>query len=85
MRSAGKGRFSSPADPKAAKFSRSVHFDQRLARYDLRGSRAHATMLGRIGVLTRKEVAAIVRGWMGWSGRSWPESFVGKIPWKMCI
>ena len=37
MRSAGKGRFSGQANPLAAKFSRSVHFDQRLARYDLRG------------------------------------------------
>ena len=78
MRSAGKGRFSSPADPKAAKFSRSVHFDQRLARYDLRGSRAHATMLGRIGVLTRKEVAAIVRGLDGMER----EIVAGKFRWK---
>jgi argininosuccinate lyase len=39
-----------------------VHFDQRLAKHDLEGSRAHATMLGRVGVLTRKEVAAILKG-----------------------
>lgn len=62
MRGAGRGRFSGKADPRAAKFSRSVHFDRRLAPYDLEGSRAHATMLGRIGVLTRREVTAIVRG-----------------------
>ena len=78
MRSAGKGRFSGQANPQAAKFSRSVHFDQRLARYDLRGSRAHATMLGRIGVLTRKEVAAIVRGLDGMER----EIVAGKFRWK---
>ena len=78
MRSAGKGRFSGQANPLAAKFSRSVHFDQRLARYDLRGSRAHATMLGRIGVLTRKEVAAIVRGLVGMER----EIVAGKFRWK---
>ncbi len=78
MRSAGKGRFSGQANPLAAKFSRSVHFDQRLARYDLRVSRAHATMLGRIGVLTRKEVAAIVRGLDGMER----EIVAGKFRWK---
>ena len=62
MRAAGKGRFSGKPDPRAARFSRSVHFDQRLAKHDLEGSRAHATMLGKIGVLTRKEVAAILKG-----------------------
>ena len=62
MRVAGKGRFSGKPDPRAARFSRSVHFDQRLAKHDLEGSRAHATMLGKIGVLTRKEVAAILKG-----------------------
>lgn len=62
MRAEGKGRFSGKADPRAARFSRSVHFDQRLAKHDLEGSRAHATMLGRVGVLTRKEVAAILKG-----------------------
>jgi len=78
VRSAGKGRFSGQANPLAAKFSRSVHFDQRLARYDLRVSRAHATMLGRIGVLTRKEVAAIVRGLDGMER----EIVAGKFRWK---
>ena len=62
MREAGRGRFSGKPDPRAAKFSRSVHFDQRLAKHDLEGSRAHATMLGKIGVLTLKEAAAILKG-----------------------
>ncbi|NBY67191.1 MAG: argininosuccinate lyase [Verrucomicrobia bacterium] len=78
MRAAGKGRFAGKADPTAAKFSRSVHFDQRLAKHDLEGSRAHATMLGRVGVLTRSEVSAIVRG----LDRMEREIAAGKFRWK---
>jgi len=78
MRAAGKGRFAEKADPMAAKFSRSVHFDQRLAKHDLDGSRAHATMLGRVGVLTRNEVSAIVRG----LDRIEREIVAGKFRWK---
>jgi len=78
MRAAGKGRFAGKADPVAAKFSRSVHFDQRLAKHDLEGSRAHATMLGRVGVLTRNEVSAIVRG----LDRIEREIVAGKFRWK---
>jgi len=40
----------------------SIDFDRRLARFDVRGSQAHARMLGRIGVLTADEVARIVDG-----------------------
>jgi argininosuccinate lyase len=78
MRAAGKGRFAGKADPMAAQFSRSVHFDQRLAKHDLEGSRAHATMLGRVGVLTRNEVSAILRG----LDRIEREIVAGKFRWK---
>jgi len=78
MRAAGKGRFAGKADPMAAKFSQSVHFDQRLAKHDLEGSRAHATMLGRVGVLTRNEVSAILRG----LDRIEREIVAGKFRWK---
>ncbi|MGB6163094.1 MAG: argininosuccinate lyase [Pseudonocardiaceae bacterium] len=45
------GRFSEkPADALAA-LSRSTHFDWRLARYDIRGSRAHARVLHSAGLL----------------------------------
>ena len=40
----------------------SIDFDKRLARFDVRGSQAHARMLGRIGVLTADEVTRIVEG-----------------------
>lgn len=56
------GRFS--ADPVAAldAINRSVGFDIRMWREDIFGSRAHAEMLQRIGVLTREELTAILNG-----------------------
>jgi len=78
MRSAGKGRFRGQADPVAEKFGRSVHFDQRLARHDLEGSRAHAEVLVKAGVLSRKEAAAIRRG----LDRIEKEILQGKFRWK---
>src|ERR1700742_1342421 len=49
------GRFEGgPADA-LARLSLSVHFDWRLARYDLLASRAHARMLHRAGLLTDSE------------------------------
>jgi len=49
------GRFAAgPADA-LAQLSRSVHFDWRLARYDLAGSRAHARVLAAAGLLAPDE------------------------------
>jgi argininosuccinate lyase len=54
------GRFAAgPADALAA-LSRSTHFDWRLARYDLAGSRAHARVLHRAGLLDDGELAAML-------------------------
>ena len=54
------GRFaSSPADA-LAKLSVSVQFDWRLAPYDLAGSRAHARVLARAGLLTDDELTAMI-------------------------
>lgn len=51
------GRFSDgPADSLAA-LSKSTHFDWRLARYDIAGSRAHARVLNSAGFLTDQEFA----------------------------
>ena len=50
------GRFTSgPADAMAA-LSASTHFDWRLARYDIAGSRAHARALHRAGLLTSDDL-----------------------------
>ena len=55
------GRFSAgPADA-LARLSVSVQFDWRLARYDLRASRAHARVLHRAGLLTDGELAAMLK------------------------
>ncbi|MBI5513572.1 MAG: argininosuccinate lyase [Deltaproteobacteria bacterium] len=56
------GRFSAELDAGAARFLESVSFDKRLADEDLRGSLAHAEMLGSIGVLSPEEVRALTEG-----------------------
>jgi argininosuccinate lyase len=56
------GRFSEATDKFVEAFTASVDFDKRLAHHDIQGSKAHATMLARIGVLTAEERDAIVRG-----------------------
>jgi argininosuccinate lyase len=56
------GRFAGgPADALAA-LSLSTHFDWRLARYDLAGSRAHANALHTAGLLTDDELARLRAG-----------------------
>ncbi len=56
------GRFSEPTDAFVQAFTASVSFDQRMYRQDIRGSQAHARMLGHVGVLTADEVSSIVDG-----------------------
>jgi len=56
------GRFSEATDAFVARFTASVNFDQRLARHDIQGSIAHATMLSKIAVLTDDELHAIQTG-----------------------
>ena len=53
------GRFAEePADELLA-FTSSLVFDRRLAGDDIAGSRAHVAMLGRVGLLSDEEVAAV--------------------------
>lgn len=56
------GRFRTGPDASVAEYSESVSFDWRLWRHDLLGSMAHAAMLQKIGILTKTEERAIVRG-----------------------
>ena len=59
------GRFASgPADAMAA-LSASVHFDWRLAVYDLRQSRAHARVLHGANLLTDDELTAMIEALNG--------------------
>ncbi|VAX07451.1 Argininosuccinate lyase [hydrothermal vent metagenome] len=56
------GRFNEPIDAFVEAFTASVDFDQRLYRYDIQGSVAHATMLAKVGVITEEEQDAIISG-----------------------
>jgi argininosuccinate lyase len=54
------GRFSGGPAEALARLSVSVHFDWRLAPYDLAGSRAHARVLRRAGLLSDEELARML-------------------------
>jgi argininosuccinate lyase len=56
------GRFQQATDPAVERFSASIHFDRALARYDVRGSIAHARMLGAQGIIPEGDVATLVSG-----------------------
>jgi len=56
------GRFAQATDPTVERFSASIHFDRALAHYDIRGSIAHARMLGRTGLVTEADVDTLVAG-----------------------
>ena len=56
------GRFSEATDSFVAEFTASVNFDKRMAKQDIQGSIAHATMLGRCGIITMDESQIIVDG-----------------------
>ncbi|WP_322199482.1 argininosuccinate lyase [Acutalibacter intestini] len=50
-----KGRFKKEADPKTNDFNSSIAFDSRMLRQDIEGSIAHATMLGKQGIIDESE------------------------------
>jgi argininosuccinate lyase len=56
------GRFREPTHPSVERFTASIGFDRALARYDIRGSIAHAQMLGKSGLIPGADAAALVRG-----------------------
>jgi len=49
------GRFSEATDRRVEQFTESISFDARLAPFDIQGSKAHATMLAEVGLLTEEE------------------------------
>src|SRR5262245_30411718 len=56
------GRFAGGPAADVAQFTESISFDWRLWKHDILGSMAHATMLCKIGVLTKAELNAILKG-----------------------
>ncbi|HEC25839.1 MAG TPA: argininosuccinate lyase [Gammaproteobacteria bacterium] len=57
-----KGRFTAATDQLVEEYTQSVSYDKRLYKVDIEGSKAHASMLARVGVLTDKESRAIIEG-----------------------
>jgi argininosuccinate lyase len=55
-------RFKKGTDALADQFSFSIHYDKRLAMYDVLGSIAHARMLGQCGIIPGKDAGRIVSG-----------------------
>lgn len=56
------GRFESGPAEIMEEINASIDFDKRLATQDIRGSLAHAAMLGKTGILSQEDVAAIEGG-----------------------
>ena len=54
------GRFKKSLDKKTNDFNSSIPFDCRMAQQDIRGSVAHATMLGKQGIIDKGESEKIV-------------------------
>ena len=56
------GRFKGKTDPLLERFSASIDFDRALYEHDIAGSKAHAQMLEKIGILTARKKESIVKG-----------------------
>ncbi|MEW6162351.1 MAG: argininosuccinate lyase [Nitrospirota bacterium] len=62
MKKPWAGRFKRETSKIAEHFTESISFDNRLWRYDIEGSIAHAKMLGRQGIITKEESEKIITG-----------------------
>ncbi len=71
------GRFATPLDPRIRAFTSSLDLDRRIAAIDVRGSIAHARMLGRQGIVPKTDADAIVAG----LERIATEIAAGTFPW----
>ncbi|MBN2190935.1 MAG: argininosuccinate lyase [Candidatus Aureabacteria bacterium] len=56
------GRFSKPTNSSVEHFTESLSVDIRLYKYDIKGSIAHAEMLAKTGIISRKDSARIIGG-----------------------
>ena len=73
------GRFNEPVADLVKRYTASVTFDHRLAEFDIQGSLAHARMLRAVGVLSRRDCAAIERG----MARILAELRENTFPWSL--
>jgi len=56
------GRFSESTDAFVEEFTESISFDKELALYDIKGSIAHAKMLGKQGIIPQEDTEKIIKG-----------------------
>ncbi|NIA08581.1 MAG: argininosuccinate lyase [Nitrospiraceae bacterium] len=56
------GRFQEATNKLLENFSASIQYDRRLYRQDIAGSKAHASMLARQGIISDRDADAIVKG-----------------------
>lgn len=76
---AWSGRFNEPVAELVKRYTASVDFDKRLARFDIEGSIAHATMLGAQGIISAQDVEEIKRG----LGEILAEIEAGQFEWLL--
>ncbi len=55
------GRFQKATDTEVDDFNSSIRFDKRMYKQDIKGSIAHATMLGKQGIIPRSDADKIVK------------------------
>ncbi len=77
MEKAWGGRFQKETASLMDDFHSSIHFDCRLAEEDIRGSIAHADMLGETGIIPRLEADTIIIGLK----RIWEKVKAGQVAW----
>jgi argininosuccinate lyase len=81
----------SEEDPLAARFVSSLDYDKRLYTHDIRGSKAHAAMLEKVGLITADDLAAINKGLdeieaeIAEQGDAWPGWKVELEDVHMCV
>lgn len=75
------GRFSEATDAFVEEFTASINFDQRMYRQDIAGSKAHASMLTKVGILTEAEKQAIHEG----LDAIQQDIEVGKLEWSVAL
>jgi argininosuccinate lyase len=73
------GGFAETASPALESFWNSIAFDCRLAAIDIKGSIAHADMLGKTGIITADDAQKIVAGLKGILG----DAEAGKIEFRL--
>ncbi len=75
------GRFEGRTDDLVERLGESVSFDARLAPWDLRGSIAHARMLGQQHIIPARDARAIIRGLQAIA----KEISAGRFTWDVAL